>query len=445
MRITDLKISISGIRGIVGSGLTPQLLIKFAEAFATFIGGGRVAVASDTRPTAEMVKAAVFSGLLSCGASPIDLGILPIPSLQIYTREKGLEGALAVTASHNPVEWNALKLIREGGHFLYPLEAEELLDLYYQGRFERVTHPGHLEKDDRAFEVHLQKLLAFADRELLRSRPLRVVVDPCAGAAAPYVRRFLQELGQEVEVIHEDFGREFPRNPEPVAANLGALSEAVRRWGADLGLAQDADADRLAAVDETGTPLGEEYTLALAIEYYLKRKRRSQVVVNLSTSRVIEDITRQVEVPLWRAKVGEINVAQEMIKREAWIGGEGNGGVMVADVHRCRDSFTGVVLLLEYLAFSGEKLSTLKNRLPAYVMLKDKVPTTIKESRVILRRVEQAFPGGRLDLTDGVRMEFDDFWFHVRPSNTEPVLRLLVEAREAGLAKEVLAKIKEIL
>lgn len=445
MRITDLKISISGIRGIVGSGLTPQLLIKFAEAFATFIGGGRVAVASDTRPTAEMVKAAVFSGLLSCGASPIDLGILPIPSLQIYTREKGLEGALAVTASHNPVEWNALKLIREGGHFLYPLEAEELLDLYYQGRFERVTHPGHLEKDDRAFEVHLQKLLAFADRELLRSRPLRVVVDPCAGAAAPYVRRFLQELGQEVEVIHEDFGREFPRNPEPVAANLGALSEAVRRWGADLGLAQDADADRLAAVDETGTPLGEEYTLALAIEYYLKRKRRSPVVVNLSTSRVIEDITRQVEVPLWRAKVGEINVAQEMIKREAWIGGEGNGGVMVADVHLCRDSFTGAVLLLEYLAFSGEKLSTLKNRLPAYVMLKDKVPTTIKESRVILRRVEQAFPGGRLDLTDGVRMEFDDFWFHVRPSNTEPVLRLLVEAREAGLAKEVLAKIKEIL
>ncbi|RLE01696.1 MAG: phosphoglucosamine mutase, partial [Candidatus Aminicenantes bacterium] len=336
MRITDLKISISGIRGIVGSGLTPQLLIKFAEAFATFIGGGRVAVASDTRPTAEMVKAAVFSGLLSCGASPIDLGILPIPSLQVYTREKGLEGALAVTASHNPVEWNALKLIREGGHFLYPLEAEELLDLYYQGRFERVAHPGHLEKDERAFEVHLQKLLAFADRELLRSRPLRVVVDPCAGAAAPYVRRFLQELGQEVEVIHEDFGREFPRNPEPVAANLGALSEAVRRWGADVGLAQDADADRLAAVDETGTPIGEEYTLALAIEYYLKRKRRSPVVVNLSTSRVVEDITRQAGVPLWRAKVGEINVAQEMVKREAWIGGEGNGGVMVADVHRCR-------------------------------------------------------------------------------------------------------------
>jgi phosphomannomutase len=445
MRITDLKISISGIRGIVGSGLTPQLLIKFAEAFATFIGGGRVAVASDTRPTAEMVKAAVFSGLLSCGASPIDLGILPIPSLQVYTREGGLEGALAVTASHNPVEWNALKLIREGGHFLYPLEAEELLDLYYQGRFERVAHPGHLEKDEGAFEVHLRKILAFADCELLRSRPLRVVVDPCAGAAAPYIRRFLQELGQEVEVIHEDFGQEFPRNPEPVAANLGALSEAVRRWGADLGLAQDADADRLAAVDETGTPIGEEYTLALAIEYYLKRKRRSPVVVNLSTSRVIEDITRQAGVPLWRTKVGEINVAQEMVKRQAWIGGEGNGGVMVADIHRCRDSFTGAVLLLEYLAFTGERLSTLKNRLPAYVMLKDKVPTTIKESRVILRQVEQAFPGGRLDLTDGVRMEFADFWFHVRPSNTEPVLRLLVEAREAGLAEEVLTRIKEIL
>jgi phosphomannomutase len=212
-----------------------------------------------------------------------------------------------------------------------------------------------------------------------------------------------------------------------------------------LGLAQDADADRLAAVDETGTPIGEEYTLALAIEYYLKRKRRSPVVVNLSTSRVIEDITRQAGVPLWRTKVGEINVAQEMVKRQAWIGGEGNGGVMVADIHRCRDSFTGAVLLLEYLAFTGERLSTLKNRLPAYVMLKDKVPTTIKESRVILRQVEQAFPGGRLDLTDGVRMEFADFWFHVRPSNTEPVLRLLVEAREAGLAEEVLTRIKEIL
>lgn len=445
MRITDLKISISGIRGIVGSGLTPRLLIKFAEAFATFIGGGRIAVATDTRPSFEMVKTAVLSGLLSCGASPLDLGILPIPSLQVYTKEKKLEGALAITASHNPVEWNALKLIKEGGYFLFPLEAEELLDLYYQGKFQRVAEPGELAKDEQAFHLHQQKLYSLVNHDLLRRRRLRLVVDPCGGAAAPYVRQFFTGLGLEVEVIHEEYGHGFPRNPEPTPENLGALAEAVRRLGADIGLAQDADGDRLAVVDERGTPIGEEYTLALAVDYYLMKKRRSPVVVNLSTSRVLEDIAQKHKVPLWRTKVGEINVAQAMLTRGAWIGGEGNGGVMVADVHPCRDSFAGALLILEYLALSGEKVSTLKRQLPSYTMIKDKIPTTIKETKIILRRVEQEFSGGKTDLRDGLRMEFPDFWFHVRPSNTEPVLRLLVEAKELSLARQILTRIREIL
>jgi len=445
MKITDLKISISGIRGIVGSGLTPRLLIKFSEALATFVGGGRIAVATDTRPSSEMVKTAVFSGLLSCGASPLDLGILPIPSLQIYTKEMSLEGALAITASHNPVEWNALKLIKQGGYFLFPLEAEELLDLYYQGKFNRVTQPGELAKDDQAFRVHQQRLYSLIDHDLFHRRQLRVVIDPCGGAAAPYIRPFFSSLGLEVEVIHEDYGQGFPRNPEPIPKNLEALSQAVRRWGADIGLAQDADGDRLAVVDERGVPIGEEYTLALAVEYYLQKKRRSPVVVNLSTSRVIEDIARQHEVPLWRTKVGEINVAQTMMDKEAWIGGEGNGGVMVADIHPCRDSFAGALLILEYLAFSGEKLSSLKSKLPSYTMIKDKIPTTIKETKIILRRLKQIFGEGKTDLRDGLRMEFPDYWFHVRPSNTEPVLRIIVEAQDFSLAEEILLRIKEML
>lgn len=443
MRISDLKISISGIRGIVGESLTPQLIIKFSEAFSTYIGGGKIAVASDTRPSAEMVKNAVFAGLLSCGASPLDLGILPIPSLQIYTKEKNLDGAISITASHNPVEWNALKLIRNGGYFLSPLEAEELLDVYYQGRFRRIEKPEKVEKEDEPFAIHEMKIRQFVNTDLIKGRKVKAVVDPCGGAASPYVQKFLEALGTEVVCVNCDLVEGFPRNPEPVAENLNDLCKAVKKHKADIGFAQDADADRLAAVDERGKPIGEEYTLALAVDYFLKAKEKSPVVVNLSTSRVLEDVARQAGVKLLRSKVGEINVTRKMGEVGSKIGGEGNGGIIVSDIHTCRDSFSGIALLLEYLAWSGKKLSELREELPDYFMIKHKVKASFREARVILNKISQKFREGEVQDIDGLRVDYPDFWLHVRLSNTEPVVRIQVEGKSEGLAKEIFTKIME--
>jgi phosphomannomutase len=445
MRPSDLKISISGIRGIVGEGLTPQLVIKFAEAFSSYIGGGEIAVAGDTRPSREMVACAVMSGLLSCGASPVDCGILPIPTLQIFTKDRNLDGAISITASHNPVQWNALKLIRRGGAFLSPNQAGELLDFYYQGKFSRVASPGFIRRETEAFAVHKAKILALADVPLIRRKRPKVVIDPCGGAAAPYAGPFLEALGAEVICINCEVGGAFPRNPEPVPANLGRLCEVVRQQSADLGLAQDADADRLAAVDETGTPIGEEYTLALAVEHYLRSREKTPVVVNLSTSRVIDDITAREGVALLRTKVGEINVSRAMAQSGAKIGGEGNGGIIMADVHHCRDSFSGMALILEALAWSGRPLSGLKAELPCYSMIKQKIPASFREAKRALSLLRDTYEKGRMDTTDGLRVDFPDFWFHVRPSNTEPVLRLQVEAREKEKARLVLEEIRGIL
>jgi phosphomannomutase len=443
VRISDLKISISGIRGIVGESLTPQLIIKFSEAFSTYIGGGKIAVGSDTRPSAEMVKNAVLAGLLSCGAAPLDLGVLPIPSLQIFTKEKKLDGGVSITASHNPVEWNALKLVRKGGHFLYPWEAEELLDVYYQGRFRRVDKPEKIEKEKEPFSVHLEKIKGLVDTDLIRKKKMRAVIDPCGGAASPYVQDFLEQLGAEVLCINCGLTDGFPRPPEPVPENLHDLSQAVRQHKADVGFAQDADADRLAAVDEKGIPVGEEYTLALAVEYYLAQKRKSPVVVNLSTSKVIEDIVRKAGVELFRSKVGEINVARKMIETGSKVGGEGNGGIIVADVHTCRDSFSGMALLLEYLAWSGKRLSELRAALPDYFMIKHKVKASFKEARSILNKISQKFEEGNIQHLDGLRVDYPDFWLHVRPSNTEPVVRIQVEAKKEETARAVFQRIME--
>lgn len=427
----------------MGGSLTPQLIIKFSEAFSTYIGGGKIAVGTDTRPSAAMVKNAVFAGLLSCGASPVDLGILPIPSIQIYAREKDLDGAISITASHNPVEWNALKLIRKGGHYLYPYEAEELLDVYYQGRFQRVETPEKIEIEEDAFSLHQEKIGGLIDKELIGQKKIRVVVDPCGGAASPFARAFLEALGAEVVCVNCELTEGFPRNPEPIPENLTALSDAVKQHKADVGFAQDADADRLAAVDENGVPIGEEYTLALAADYYLQRKQKSPVVVNLSTSKVMDDVARKAKVELFRSKVGEINVARMMEEHDARIGGEGNGGIMVADVHTCRDSFTGMAYLLEYLAWSGKKLSELRKELPDYYMIKHKVKASFREARMILNKLGQKFKDGQTQLMDGLRIEYPDFWIHVRPSNTEPVVRIQVEGKSEKSVQKVLAEILE--
>ena len=414
MRVSDLKISISGIRGIVGQSLTPQLILKFSEAFSSFIGEGEIAVARDTRPSGEMLKYAVFSGTLSCGSTPIDMGILPIPSLQFYVKSKKLKGGICITASHNPVEWNALKFVKKGGFFLNPYEAEELLDYYYQGKFKRVHKSGVIQKEPHPFRVHEKKILKFVDTDAIRRKKLKVIVDPCGGAASPYVTKFLKKIGAEVMCINCGLSNGFPRKPEPLPQNIGDLCESVKKHGADIGFAQDADADRLA-------------------------------VVNLSTSRVIEDISRKAGVKLLRTRVGEINVSRKMLETGSKIGGEGNGGIIVTDTHACRDSFTGMALILEYLARSSKKVSQLKQELPQYKMIKEKVKAGFSDRKRIMNLVKSKFNKGEINTEDGLRIDYPDFWLHVRPSNTEPVMRIIIEGRDENLIGSVYSEITEQL
>jgi len=446
--ISDLKISISGIRGIVGKSFTPRLILDFTQAFSTYVGKGKIAVASDSRPTRDMVKHAVFSGLIATGNTPVDLGILPIPSFQVYVKYSRANGGIDITASHNPVEWNALKLVLKGGRFPFSFEAEEIIDIYQQGTFRKEnTFPKKVYEED-AFEYHRKRLLSFADLDVIKEKKIKVVVESCNGAASPYVEEFLKKLGCDIIVINNDVNSPFPHSPEPLPENLKQLSDAVKKYGADIGFAQDADADRLAVVDEKGEPIGEEYTLALGILSYLRYKKISPIVVNLSTSRIIEDIGKEFNVKVFRSKIGEINVVEEMLTYDSFIGGEGNGGIIAKDVHLCRDSFTGMVLILELLAKTGKKVSELKSSFNQYFIKKEKIKVSLRQSLLIMEELKEKYKNEKLDFKDGIRIEAGEFWALIRPSNTEPVIRVFIEGKDKehveSLFKEISDEIKRL-
>ncbi|MCX6361035.1 MAG: phosphoglucosamine mutase [Armatimonadetes bacterium] len=424
-----LKIGISGVRGVVGQALTPQLISSFAAAFGSHIGRGRVLVGTDSRPSRDMVRHATISGLLSVGCQPVDLGILPVPALQLHIRTIGAFGGVCVTASHNPIEWNALKFFGADGILLRPAQAEELTDLYHQGVFPRIAGPDIPEVlfDDTAIESHLQSVLASVDADLIRSRRLHVAVDCCNGAASRATPQFLERLGCRVTAIHTDPDQPFPHNPEPIPANLGDLCRTVRDTGADVGFAQDADADRVAVVNERGEPIGEEAGLALAVLRRLEVEP-SPVVVNMSTSRMVDDVAALHGCIVHRAKVGEVNVVEKMLAVGAPIGGEGNGGIISLRTNACRDSFVGMAILLEALAARGCSLSAFRSEVPTYSFLKEKITFPAREVATALRRFRERYSGQEMDLSDGVKVTWPDRWVQARSSNTEPIIRVLAEA-----------------
>lgn len=442
-RPLSLKISISGVRGIVGEALTPQLLTAFSAAFGTYVGRGGILVGRDTRQSGDMVRHAVFAGLLSSGCEPVDLGICPVPSLQLRVATTGALGGIAITASHNPVEWNALKFVSSRGLFLNAPQAEELLDIYHQRSFTRVgsSEIRAVREDHRAISEHVAKLLRYFDVKGVRRAKLKVVLDSCNGAGSLAAPRFLREMGCRVIEIHTRPNGIFPRDPEPVPENLGTLRKEVIRQGADVGFAQDADADRLAVIDAEGRPIGEDYTLALAVLFVLGRSTGT-VVTNLSTTRAIDDIAAERGSPVVRTRIGEIHVVEEMIQTGAVVGGEGNGGVVLPEIHLCRDSMGGMGAVLQLLAERGEPLSNIVAGLPRYHMVKQKLNFPRDRVARLQEVLEKRFEGaaGRNTL-DGLKLEWPREWLHVRPSNTEPILRVVVEstsARRAGsLAREV--------
>jgi phosphomannomutase len=444
--ILPLKISISGVRGVVGDSLSPQLAARFAAAFGTFVGGGRVAVGRDARPSGDMLTNAVFAGLLATGCQPVAIGISPIPSALVFTGESRASGGIVVTASHNPGEWNGLKFISGRGLYLTASEVEELLDIYHQGEFAFVGAERHhpIIREDDPCRPHLDRLLARLDVRAIRKRRFRVAADCAGGAGAVLLPSFLDALGCESFIMNALPDGRFAHPSEPVPENLTGLVRLVRTKGADIGFAQDADADRLAVVDERGRALGEEMTLALAAKYVLSREP-GPVVVNLSTTRAIDDIAAAARVPVTRTKIGEINVVEEILARKAAIGGEGNGGVIWPKVHPCRDSFAAIGLILESLAASGKTVSKLRREIPTYVMIKDRIGGTPEEAHRRLARIRKAFPAKVVSTEDGLKLAFGKAWVHIRPSNTEPIIRILAEAPTAARARGLIATFKKEL
>jgi phosphomannomutase len=444
---TSLKIGISGVRGIIGESLTPQFCAALAQAFGTYLGGGRVIVGRDSRTSGEMVKGAILSGLLSVGCRPVDIGISPTPTIMIYTKEARAAGAIEITASHNPQEWNGLKFINSEGLFLNSIQVKEFMDIYHQGDFCLVGVDSHKSVGIDADPAlpHLKKLFAYFDIEAIRSRRFKVVVDCCNGAGAVLSSRFLEALGCQVIAINDIPDGAFTHPPEPLPENITGLCRRVKVEGADVGFVQDADADRLAVVNERGEPLGEDMTLIIAVRHILGR-RPGTVVTNLSASRAIDDVARQFGVPVIRTRIGEINVVEKMcaLGREVAVGGEGNGGVIIPGIHPCRDSFTAMGVILETMAATGGSISQIAAESPAYCLVKEKIPGSREQAARLVRLLKKHYAGrARLNSEDGLKIEYDDCWIHVRASNTEPIIRVLVETRSRAESEKRLTEFKK--
>lgn len=437
--IPTLKISISGVRGVIGESLTPALLTRFAQAFGTYVGSGTIVIGRDTRTSGEMVRQAVIAGLLSSGCRVIDLGICPVPTLQLMVRERRAQGGIEITASHNPAEWNALKFVNAEGLFLSTGQARELLDIYHQGDYTKVAgaEMRGVETFDGALDVHIRAIVRELGVLPPASRKLKIALDSCNGAGSIIAPRLIESLGAEVVSINTTPDGSFPRGAEPTPENLTSLCQLVKESGADIGFAQDMDADRLAVVAETGEAIGEDYTLVLATRYVLG-KTPGPVVTNLSTSATMDAVVKLFDCPLHRSKIGEANVTEMMQQVGAVIGGEGNGGVIYPKINYCRDSQVGMALILHLLAETGQSVTNLLSDLPRYAMIKEKLECPSHKIGEVLKIIRGEYAGHPLDLRDGVKVNFPNGWLIVRGSNTEPIIRLIAEAADEAQAKQIL-------
>ncbi|MFQ6066934.1 MAG: phosphoglucosamine mutase [bacterium] len=428
--VKTLMISVSGVRGVVGETLTPEIATKFSAAFGEFLGRGPVLVGSDTRTSSEMFRLSVFSGLISTGSEVIDVGICPTPTLQLMVEKLHAGGGIAISGSHNPAEWNALKFVRSDGLFLYPEEGEKVLEIYNQDKIRRARwdHLGRIYKESSAIENHLDRVLKVVNGKKIKSKKLKVVIDAGNGAGALISPELCRRLGCEVVEVNCEPNGIFSRPPEPIRPHLRELSKIVKSRKADIGFAHDADADRLTIVTDKGEILPEDYTLLLVAKFSL-RKKTGLVVTNLSTTQALDDVAAEFNSPVKRTKIGDIHVSRCMKEEKATIGGEGNGGVIIPEVHYARDGIAAIALLLEYLADTDESVSELAKKLPRYYMVKGKRAFTGKDFSRIKNKLEEEFKPESLDFLDGVKITLEDGWIHIRPSGTEPVIRIITEAK----------------
>ncbi|MDX6382965.1 MAG: phosphomannomutase [Blastocatellia bacterium] len=443
-----LKIGITGVRGIVGETFTPEVAVGFAQAFGTYLDSGRILVGRDTRVSGPMVRSAVVAGLLAAGCEVIDLGICPTPSLQLAVTWLKADGGIAVTAGHNPASWNALKFVRSDGLYLNPLQAEELLDIFHQGEFTKaswdVIQPAIQYQDP--IEHHIELLKNAFDTNAITARRFKVAVDCCNGACSRLIPRWLAELGCDILAINDDPNGAFPHRPEPTPETMAQLSAVVKAGHADIGFAHDADGERLGIVTELGHPLSEESTLALATRIRLEQSAGA-VVTNISTTGAIDQVAARYGGSVVRTQVGQTYISEAIIENDAILGGEGSGGVTVPQVHLTHDSAAAIGLILEGLARSGERVSEIVQQLPRVFMLKHNLAVGPNRLYSVLQDFRVAIENERLpcDLFDGIRVDLPQGWIHVRASNTESLIRIIVEAEDETKAHRLLDWVRDRL
>lgn len=442
-----LMMSVSGVRGVIGESMTPTLAAELGCAYGTHLQGGKVVIGRDSRPSGMMVQQAVVSGLLAAGCRVMLLDIATTPATAFMVREHRAAGGIVITASHNPVIWNGIKFLTADGVAPPPQQAEKIFAIYREKAFrladvQRLSNPV---SDTLAAAAHVDAVLKTVQPDAIARRRLRVVLDSVNGAGGFEGRMLLERLGCEIVHINAEPTGHFAHTPEPLAENLRQLCEEVTRQKAAAGFAQDPDADRLAIVDENGTYIGEEYTLALCAKYMFGA-HPGPAAANLSTSRMIDDLAAAAGGPcrVYRSAVGEANVVEAMRVNRCPIGGEGNGGVIDPRVVPVRDSLVAMALTLQLMSDTGRTLSQLVAEIPRYVMIKQKFECSKERIAQVLSTVREKYAKERINDIDGVRIDFDRGWVHVRGSNTEPIIRIIAEAPTAAECELLIAGIASV-
>lgn len=436
--MSTLMVSVSGIRGIVGSGLEPEVIVKYSAAYADWIGTGTVILGRDARISGDMVKSIVIGTLLAKGLNVVDIGICPTPTVQYTVKTLSAQGGIAISASHNPNEWNALKLLNSTGQFMTGDENKEMIKLLNSNSsYKSWEKLGKLKNYSEGLNRHVEDVLKLRQINInqIREKKFKVVVDCVNGAGVYVIPDLLRKLGCEVIEMNCETTGIFPRLPEPLPENLKETMLKVKETNADFAIVVDPDVDRLVLITDKGEPFGEENTITNVIRFILS-KEKGNAVVNLSTTRSVDDVANEFGGKVFRSPVGEANVVQKMKETGAIIGGEGSGGVIFPELHYGRDALVGIVLTLQHLTDTGYSLSELKEKLPQYFIAKKKIELgNVNPDEVISKLIEK-YKNENYNSEDGLRIDFSDHWVHFRKSNTEPIVRIITEAKTEKEAED---------
>lgn len=445
--MSTLKISISGVRGIIGDGLDIRTVVDYTAAFSClFPKKAKVLVARDTRLTGDTIANSVISTLMASGINVIDIGITPTPTALYMVEKLKAHGGIMVSASHNPIEWNALKLIGKGGKFLDEKSVQELNKLYDKksSRFVKALETGTYQKIEDAIEQHIKRIIRFIDVDKIKKRNFKVACDYVNGTGLFATPKLLKALGVKEISINKEHTGKFAHVAEPSASSMKSLSELAKKNKVDIGFTQDPDADRLAIVLNDGTIVSEEYTLALCAKY-LWSVGKGNAAVNLSTSRMIDDLAKEKGYSVDRTKIGEINVSSHVVKNRLYFGGEGNGGIIVPAVSPGRDSLLGIALILELMAKENKTIKEIVAEIPKYEIVKEKLEVAKIDENSFLKNIKSKFTKSKITSIDGIKVDLENGWLHVRSSNTEPIVRIIAEAKTKKEAKELIKTAIEII